>query len=244
MKINALNIRKGLELNVPITDIFKNSLEPSGNIIAKEIFEKGWVHYKGFVNRGIKHINELFEKGDDFLIYNDKKTEHKVSESLTAYVYDYYMVSEDEYTVGKVNSDKYVEIEFVNNEFLDYFDFCRNIMDAQSFSGRFDSPNIKYSFVGLGDFCIHQYYESNSLIAHSVVHLYDFFIFYKNVLVSVGNLISGTYERDIIEQKKYLSEKEYKSLLREQKKSYKLMEKAIREFEQQMNVDNDYDEEF
>ena len=242
MKLNALNIRKGIELNVPIEDIFKNSLEPSGNILAKEIYEKGWSHFsKQYHN----NITEVFEKGEYILMYNDKKTMHKISDTLTAYVYDYYIISEDEYTPRKVIADKNIEIEFVNTKLLDYFDFCRNIMDAQSFSGNYVNQQIKYKFIGIGDFCVHEYSDSNYLIAHSAVHLGYFYIFYKNILVSVTNLISGAYERDIIEQKEYLNDKEYKSLLREQKKEYKLMEKAIREFEQQMNDDNDdYDGEF
>ena len=41
MKLDSLNIRKGLELEIDVSDIFKIDISSSGDFLAKEIYEIG-----------------------------------------------------------------------------------------------------------------------------------------------------------------------------------------------------------
>lgn len=223
MQLNALNIRKGLELEVPIKEIFSNPIEATGNVDAMHVHHDGWEKHKD----KYPNLDELF-KDDSCIHYTTKKVMHKISDTLTAYVFDLYHMHEDEELEGEIVTHKNTEIEFINTDRLSYFEFCQNVMLAQQFSGLYENIDFKYSFVGFGDFDIDECFESFNIISHSNVHLMNFFIFYKNVLTSLGSIITGLYKNDIKEQKEYLKEKEYKSLLREANKRTKMMEEFMR----------------
>jgi hypothetical protein len=215
MKLNGLNIRKGLELKeeVKVSDIFKESTEEEGNKKAVEIYNLGWDEFiKKYPN---ENVESIFGK-DDAILYISPKVSHQINDNLIAYIYDSYIVFIDD--DKKIKSDKHVEIEFVNTEMLDFQMFCRNVMDAQAFSGNYEMPDIKYSFIGTGNFSMSEYAEVHNLVIYSRMHMLDFFIFYKNVLSSIGYFLSGLFEDDIKQQKEYLEKRQYNSLLKECKK--------------------------
>jgi hypothetical protein len=102
-------------------------------------------------------------------------------------------------------------------------------MEAQAFTGNYESPDIKYSFSGFGNFSMGDYAEMHNLIVYSRMHMLDFFIFYKGILSSVGFFLSGLFENDIKQQKEYLDLKEYNALIKECKKHRKVIAKKLAE---------------
>jgi hypothetical protein len=215
---NSLNIRKALELEVPISEVFRIDTSPQGNKIAMDAHEEG---VENFLIKNTRAIDTI--TAEDGVMYSTTKTIHKINESLDAYVYDSYLIYPNEDDGGKLYTDKTTEIDFLNNKMLSVDEFCRNVMDAQAFSG-FHKKNIfKYSFVGIGNFTMSEYAELHQMATQSNVHFIDFFVFHKNVLSSINFFLSGLCENDINSQKEYLTEKELSDRIEEAKKQRKLM---------------------
>lgn len=234
MQLNPLNIRKGLELEVPVKEIFSNPTEPEGDINAMFIHNDGWENH----SHKYQNLDELFKEGEEGITYYSEKEIFNISDSLVAYVYDCYLVYENEDIQGKIESQKNKEIEFVNTKILNYYDFCHNTMLAQEFTGKYERGDFKYPFIGVGDFEIKDCIESCNLLSHSNVHLLNFFIFYKKIFTSIGFLTSGLYKNDIKQQKEYFNKKEYNSLLKEANRRSKIVEDYIR------NMQTESDENF
>lgn len=226
MTLNGLNIRKGLELEeVTVADIFLPNTKSQGNKIALEISEKGWDVF--LKENKEATCDNIFDK-DGGIMYLTEKIPYQVNSTLTAYVYECYVSYLEKNS--SVTSEKNIEIDFVNTERLNIRDFCRNIMEAQAFAGNYESPDIKYSFAGFGDFSMSEYAELHNLVVFSRLHMLDFFIFYKGILSSVGFFLSGLFENDIKQQKEYLTLKEYNALIKECKNHRRIIAKKIAEF--------------
>lgn len=208
MILTGINIRSGLELEVPVNEIFNVNIAPEGNIIAKIYYESESKKDKKL----IKEIREQFEK-DQFINYNDIKISHKLNDSLTCYVYDSYFMYEDEIKKNSIIVEKNTELLFVNTELLDYEKFCSNFMAAHSFSGNFNKPEFNYPFIGVGNFDLDEYLPLHPLCCYSNLNLVNFFIYHRNILSSIGYFICGLFENDIREQRKYINDQEYKQLL-------------------------------
>jgi hypothetical protein len=208
MTLNALNIRSGLELEVPVCDIFNTNVAPEGNILAKQCYLEDNTAKKEFHDQ----INSILTK-EQIITYADLKIPHKINDSLTCYVFDSYFVFKDELGTGKIETEKNIELLFVNSEMLDFESFCSNVMAAQSFTGNFEKPQFNHHFIGVGDFDFDDYIPIHNLVAHSSLNMINFYVFYKKVLSSIGYFVCGLYENDVKDQKKYLTDQEYKSLM-------------------------------
>jgi hypothetical protein len=236
--LDSLNIRKGLELEISIEDIFKINIEPEGEIAALDIYVNGWddVKYK------YKSIDNLITNDVDGIIYNTKKEVFNLSNNLKAFVFDSYMICRGEENEEDLQCDKFTEIEFLNTEIIDYNTYCRNVMSAQYFTGKYREPEFKYKFIGVGDFNMADYSESHNTIVHSNLHMLEMFVYHKNVLSSIGFFISGIFDEDVKRQKEYLTEKEYKSLMRESKKQRRVMEEIIKKMREGDNQNEQEDD--
>lgn len=218
MNLKSINIRKGLELEVPVVDIFKMDIEPIGDIRAMQAYEDGWNNFQ-------KNNPDLIIS--DGLMYSTKKIIHKINDSLNAYVFDSYLLCPDPEEETDIVTDKTTDIEFVNTKILTLNDFFTNLMDAQAFSGIHEKPMFKHRFIGTGEFNMQDYIESHPLASHSHMHFLDFFILHKKVFSPIGFFISGLCENDIKSQKEYLTDKEYKEVMSEAKKQWKTVRKII-----------------
>lgn len=162
------------------------------------------------------------------MTYSDLKIPHKINETLTCYIFDSYFVYEDEFDDCKIEFEKNVELLFINNEKLDLETFCQNIMDAQAFSGNFEKPNFNYHFMGTGSFTFEEYMDFHNIIAHSSLNMINFYVFYKKVLSSIGYFVCGLYENDIRDQRKYLTDQEFKNMLAIAKRQKKTLMDAFK----------------
>ena len=172
MTLNAINIRSGLELEVPVSDIFNVNVAPDGNIIAKQCFLEDGTIKKEYS----EEIDKILDK-DQIITYADLKIPTKINETLTCYVFDSYFVYRDDLGTGKIESEKNVELLFINNQTLDFEDFCSNLMAAQAFSGNFERPQFNHHFIGVGKFEFEEYASIHNLVAHSNLNFINFYIF-------------------------------------------------------------------
>lgn len=208
MVLTGINIRSGLELEVPVADIFNVNVAPDGNILAKHFHESKNKKDKKLYNE----VKDLLEK-DQFISYNDLKINNKLNDTLNCYIYDSYFIYEDEKLNNKITVSKTVELMFINTEQLSLDQFSLNLMTAQSFSGNFVRPEFNYPFIGVGDFDLEEYIPLHQICAYSNLNLVNFYIYHKKILSSIGYFICGLFENDIREQRKYITEKEFKDLL-------------------------------
>jgi hypothetical protein len=219
--LDSLNIRKGLELEVDVADIFAINISASGDILTKEICDLGWDVYST-INPELS--KRAIEGGG--LMYTSQKIPVKISDSLIAYVYDSYLIDAS----GELESDNVEvlidvskEIEFLNTKILDFDQFCINVMQAQSFTGKYKIPIFKFSFYGYGNFSINNYVEVHKMVVLSNIHTLNFFIEYKNVISGISCFLNGLHRNDIIRQREYLTSKEYASLLNEAEMQYEII---------------------
>ena len=215
MILTGINIRSGLELEIPVDEIFNVKIAPEGNIIAKIYFESQKKDKKLQ-----KEIRDHFEK-DQFISYSDIKIAQKINESLVCYVFDSYFIYEDERKNNSIVAEKNTELLFVNTELLNFETFCANFMAAHSFSGNFARPEFNYPFIGVGNFDLEEYLPLHPMCCYSNLNLVNFFIYHRNILSSIGYFICGLFENDIKEQRKYINDQEYKQLLSMVKKHKK-----------------------
>lgn len=215
---DSLNIRKALEMEIPISDIFRIDISSKGNQMVMRAHEDGMDVFMS-KNSDVFSIENV----GDGLMYSTTKTAHKVGENLDAYIYDSYLIYPNEDKLWKLCTDKTTEIEFLNTQILTLDEFCRNVMDAQAFSGLHEKNIFRYSFIGAGSFAMGDYVDMHRLASQSRVHFIDFFVFHKKVFSSISFFLSGLYENDINSQKEYLTKKELKLRLDEAKKQKKFM---------------------
>jgi hypothetical protein len=208
MVLNGINIRSGLELEVPVLDIFNVNVAPDGNMLAKQ-----FCMTEGSERRKLMgEIRESVAK-EQIITYTDLKIPQRINDTLTCYVFDSYFVFEDEFGSGRIESEKNVELLFVNSEIMNLDGFCSNIMAAQAFTGNFEEPQFNHHFIGVGEFEFDEYVPLHNMVAHTNLNLINFFVFHRKVLSSIGYFICGLYENDVKDQKKYLTDQEYKNLM-------------------------------
>ena len=216
----GINVRKGLELEVPVSDIFKIDTKKQGNIIAMEL-------YSDESKKVPSDVEKLFDKERE-IIYITESEKHNINKNLFAYTREIYIIREDENEYGRkrIEKDKFEEVDFVNTKILSYLDFSKNVMDAHAFSNNYKSE-FRNAFIGVGKFKFENYLKSNELLAFSNLHFLDFFIFKDNVLASIDNISMANYFKDIREQKEYLSEPGYKKLMGDVKKHRNMLKQEI-----------------
>ena len=211
--LDSLNIRKGLELDVDVADIFAIKTSSAGEILAKEICDLGWEMYSTI---NPDSFQTIINSGG--IIYNSEKKAVKISESLIAYVYDSYLVDTN-FENGAGGPDVFTniskEIEFLNTEILDFDQFCVNIMEAQSFTGKYKPSIFKFSFYGYGEFSMNDFLEVHKMVYLSNMHTMNFYLKHKNVVSGISCFLNGFHRNDIIKQREYLTTKELSSLLDE-----------------------------
>jgi len=224
VSLDTLNIRKGLELDVDVADIFKISTKAEGDIVAKRICKLG-LEKAILENPNIEQY--ILDSGG--LVFSSEKEKVKISESLTAYVYDSYLVdievAEDQET--EIIFDSCKEIEFVNTEILDFNQFCENIMTAQSFAGKYKTTIFKFPFIGHGIFSLEEYACVHKMVSASNMHVLNFFLIHKKVLAGIGAFLTGLYRNDIMRQREYLTSKEFATLLDEAEQQFAIMYSMI-----------------
>lgn len=208
MILTGINIRSGLELDIPVSEIFNVNVAPDGNPLAKKCFNPD-----GEINIQMsKELKKALSK-NDCIFYSDLKIPHKITDTLVCYVFDSYFVFEDDSAPGKIQAEKNVELLFVNKEILNLENFCKNIMEAQAFTGSFEKQQTHHQFMGVGSFSLDDYLPLGELISQSNLDLLNFYVFYKKILSSIGYFVFGLFENDVKNQKKYLTESEYKNLM-------------------------------
>lgn len=213
-RFTGINVRKGLELNVHVSDIFKLKLDAEGDIFAMKLHFDKWDDIDELKN---KEYKDIFED-DGGIIYSTKREIHKINETLDAYVREVYMCFLEETEMGfqKISTERFTEIDFVNTEMLTLQSedlikpgFLENIMAAHEFTGKFNDSGFKNKFIGIGDFTLKEYLTYSDMITYSNVHFLDFFIFHNNILSSIGSFMLASYLKDLEEQKEYFTEEQY-----------------------------------
>lgn len=224
MKLNGLQIRKALELEVPIEQIFKIETQPEGDVASKELFDDNITNANE-----VENLDEIFGE-EDFIYYRTQKKEHQINENLKAYTHHMYMSSLESESVhsnpGIIN-EKNLEIQFINTKELAYDEFMKNIMDAQMFMGKYERDIFKRRFSGIGSFHMEDYAEHHSLINYASLHFLDFFVKDSNIYTTITRLVTAGYEQDIIQQKEYLTKEQYDNMLETVQKHKKLINLGI-----------------
>ena len=208
--LDSLNIRKGLELGISVSDIFKIDTSSTGNVLARDIFQIG---VEKFFLRNPEIDKTFLLTGG--LSYTTKKKEFIISDTLRAYVFDTYMVNieplDDE--SSEIIADYFVDIEFLNTKILTIEEFCMNVMAAQKFCGQYNNSIFKYSFAGAGEFSLEHFLEIQRLFSFSTLHAIDFYIKHKNIVSGIGSFAMGLYRNDIMKQREYFTTVEFLALL-------------------------------
>lgn len=223
--LTGINIRSALELNIPINDVFKVNVAPEGNPVAKDFY---YSHDKKSM---INEILPLFD-GEEYMAYSDIKIPQSINDSLKCYIYNDYFIYKNDYDSKEFKCEKSFELIFVNTEVLSFDKFCENIMEAQAFSGNFEKNNFNHHFIGVGDFDLEDYLPINNLIANSNLNLIKFYVYHKKVMSSIGYFICGLFEKDVRDQRKYLSDSEYRDMIKLVRTHKKNILNSFRETEQ------------
>ena len=220
-RLSGFNIRKAMELEISVEDIFQITTEEEGDKAAREIYIDDITH-----SSEIDNIDDIFKENQNIIFYYSPKKEIIINETLKAYTYDFYVASrefEDGAGDSRILSEKSKEIIFLNTKTLSHAQFVENIMSAQRFLGRFEQAIFKRKFIGIGDFQMEEYALNHLMVGFSEIHLLDFFIKDSNLISTITNIISAEYEKDIIEQKEYFTEEEFEVLMQTVDKHRKIL---------------------
>ena len=223
-RLSGLKVRKAIELNLSIEDIFQIKTEEEGDKAAKEIYQEDISH-----SSEIENVNEIFPENENIIYYCSPKETFQLNTNLRAYVYDYYIARKEEIKGDiefKINSEKSKEVIFLNTEKIDYFEFLLNLLEAHRFLGKFNKEIFKRKFAGIGDFKMEDYALNHVVVEISDLHMLDFYIEDSNLVSTISNILSANYEKDILEQKEYFSEEEYEIMLETVKKHKKILSEA------------------
>lgn len=208
--LTGINIRIALqELDIPVKDVIKVNTEARGDERLHELFQEG--NKKTFLK--YPDLERLIDE-NDIMVYSEKKTGHKLNETLTAYVFNSYSAYRNFSRGHKIITEKTLEIEFVNSEMLNFDSYCHNLMTAQAFTGNYSTPIFLYPFIGIGNFSLEDYVNIHQIVINSNFNMNYFFVYYKKILSSIDNFLGVNYETDIRSQQKYLNEKEYRSIMK------------------------------
>lgn len=220
-RLSGFNIRKAMELEISVEDIFQITTEEEGDKAAKEIYIDDITH-----SSEIDNIDEVFSNNQSIIFYYSPKEEVQINETLRAYIYDFYVASKDSDELSgdfRILSEKSKEIMFLNTEVLSHDQFVENVMTAQRYLGKFEQAIFKRKFVGIGNFQMEEYAISHLMVGFSEIHLLDFFVKDSNLISTITNIISAEYEKDILEQKEYFTEEEFEVLMHTVKKHKRIL---------------------
>lgn len=215
-QLTGNNIRKGLDLEVSIEDIFLPDSTNTGDIRAKHFFDTPEL------KNDKKFISEISRY--ELLEFNQFLTHSVIGKFLNVASYNLYSLTNSKFSKERFNCSCTTDLVFYNTKKLTFEDFCFNFMTAQAFTGNFRNP-IFQEFTGIGDFDIESAASIFPLAIAGNLSLDYFFIYYKGVLTSIQKIISAQFEDDIIEQKSYLGYKNYMDL----RKEIKIQKEAIAE---------------
>ncbi len=207
-RLTGINIRKGLEIEVSVEDIFTPTLSNVGDIRAKQFFENPKL------KSDKKFINEISEHS--LLEYRDFVTKSSLGKYLNVCVYNKFDLTNSKFTKDRFHACCTTELIFYNTSTISFDDFCLNLMSAQAFTGNFANP-VYHEFTGIGNFEIESAASIYPLAIAGNLSLNYFFINYKGILTSISKIISAQFEDDILEQKSYLGDKNFKTLRKELK---------------------------
>lgn len=224
MRLSGLNIRKALELDISVEEIFQINTEDEGDIAAKEIYDDDITH-----TSEIENIEEIFGESP-VLFYSTEKEEIIINDNLKAYKYDFYLTSLEKETIdeeGTILSEKSTEIIFLNTKVVNYHEFLKNVMDAHSYLGQYKKKLFKRKFIGIGSFKMEDYALNHTMVLFADIHLLDFYIEDSNLVSTISKIISAEYENDIKEQREYLTEEEYARLLETLEKHKNFISKGV-----------------
>lgn len=219
--LTGINIRSGLELEVPLGDILSLNKESIGDIRAKFFFENE--------KNGNKQDVDLLKclKAEGLLQYKEFIVEKDLNSSLKVAIYNEYSITYNIFSKKRYHSNVSTELVFYNTEQLSFEDFCFNLMTAQAFSGNFPQLNFQHYFIGIGSFKMDAAASVFPLAVAGNLSLSFFFLFDKGILSTVENIITGTIDDDLEAQKDYLDPKEYKLIKNNLKKYKKEVEKLL-----------------
>lgn len=222
----GINIRKGLELEVAIDEIFMPDLTPQGDVRSKQFFE---FHD---TNKDVSGMDKEFYsdlKKNEVIHYREFLTKADLSPSLSVFVFSNFTSSYSRFLKTKFDVRSYNDLVFVNNKKISFEDFCFNFMMAQAFTGNFPQTDIQHEFTGVGDFDIETIASVYPLVAAGNCSLEYLFINYRGIMASVQKIINGLIEGDINDQKEYLSKSEYKAIMKELKDHQVAIQEIYRE---------------
>lgn len=222
--LDSLNIRKGIELDIPITEIFKIETEITGDVLARDIYQIGVSKF--FADNPEIDKSFLLEGG---LFFTTKKKEHTISGSLKAYVFDSYLIDLEPFDdeSSEIIASYFVEIQFLNTKILNFDEFCQNLMMAQRFSGQFNDSIFKHDFFGYGTFTMDEFHSIQKLANATCIHMVNFFIKHKNILSGISSFMMGLYRNDIMKQREYFTPAEFTALLDEAEGHFNVMASQI-----------------
>jgi hypothetical protein len=222
-RLSGFQVRKALEAEASLEEIFPVEKSSYGDVASKELYEDGITH-----TSELENADDLFFKTMGVCFYSEPKKVYNITDNLKAFVYNSYIsITREVYKKDVENiieSNKSKEIIFLNTEILDYNNFCKNIMEAQMFLGKFEKTLMKRKFFGIGDFGIDFYALGHELINCSDLSMSDFYIRESNLVTTIDNMLNARYEKDVKEQKEYLDDVEYINLINTAKKHRHIIE--------------------
>jgi len=201
--LTGINIRKGLELDILPEDIFSLKEQSTGDIRVKHFFE----NQKAKKNQDQGFLKTA--KNNEVHEYKEFVSTHKINSTLNVNVYNEYHLIYNRFKKENFSCSLIQDLYFYNINTLCFEDFCLNLMSPQAFTGCFKQQNLQYIFAGHGEFDISYAASIFPLAIAGNLTLSHFFIYYKGILTSIDNIISGEVEIDLHEQKEYFNEKEF-----------------------------------
>lgn len=219
--LTGKNIRSGIELEVPIEDIFTPDAESTGDIRAKIFFEKE--------NNNEKQDADFLKliKEHELIEYKEFLVEKNLNPTLKVAVYNEYHLTYNRFSNQKFQCVVITELIFYNTEELSFEDFCFNFMTAQAFSGNFPQLNFQHHFTGIGKFDINSAAAIFPLAIAGNLSLEFFFIYYKGILASIENIITGSIDKDLEAQKEYVEKDAYNLIKNDLKEHQEEIKKIL-----------------
>lgn len=223
-QLTGINIRSGLELEVPVEDIFMPDLSSSGDVRVKNFFG---------TSEGVLKIKKTDDEFFDFLkkekiaTYREYISTQQLDTNLKVSIFSEHQIIYNRLSKNNLEKHLSTSLVFYNTEIISLEDFCFNFMNAQAFTGNFKQTEIQNSFVGIGDFGISEIAPFFPLAMAGNLNLEYFFIYHKGILSSVENIIMGRIDQDLESQKSYVSKKEYNLILKELEEQKKEIEALL-----------------
>ena len=183
-QLTGINIRRGMELEVPIEEIFSINMSSEGDVRVKH-------YYLNLIEKTEEfddsiHQNFLTEvKKQEVVEYKEVCNTIQLNENLKVVVYDHYSITYSRFLKNKYDCNLTQELIFVNSEKLSFADFCFNFMTAQSYTGKIPNTIVQHQFIGIGELTIEQSASIYPLAIAGNLSLECFFIDLDGILASI-----------------------------------------------------------